>query len=49
MSPKNQGVFSSPERGDFSKNADVLQFVRRVPFVCDWWAGGGGTGSNGIE
>ena len=38
MSPENQGVFLAPERGDFSRNSDVLQCVGRVTFVRAHWA-----------
>jgi len=37
--PWKSGCFPAPERGDFSKNSDVLQLVGRVTFLClmGWW------------
>ena len=32
------GCFSAPERGDFSKNSDVLLLLERVSFVLAHWA-----------
>jgi hypothetical protein len=32
MSPGNQGVFLAPERGDFSRDYDILQLSKMGPF-----------------